>query len=278
MQIVSHRLHTPEGEPIPFVATPNQGGSLTPRYLVMHYTAGTGAKASINWLANSAARASAHLVIGLDGTVTQLVPFDRVAWHAGPSRWDGLSGLNAHSIGIELDNAGRLERKGGRWCAWFGTALPDEEVMVGTHKHESRECGWHLYPAVQLDAALRVAEALVAAYELRDVVGHEDISPGRKTDPGPAFPMGSFRAHLLGRAEDALPVFRTRTALNIRIGPGTGNECLQGSPLPAGTRLEVLEEKGDWRFVNVMESGGTDSGTQGDVQGWVHGGFVERVS
>ncbi len=273
MRILRHRLHAKEGEPASFIRSPNTGGQLDPKYLVIHFTAGRSAEGSVNWLTNPDARASAHLVIGRDGAVTQLVPFDRVAWHAGPSQWDGLVGMNQHSIGIELDNAGRLERKGGKWAAWFGTTYPDEELMVAAHKHETHECGWHLFPPAQLDATLEVCASLVKKYELRDVVGHDDISPGRKCDPGPAFPLESFRSRLFGRSEDHLPQFRTRTALNIRLGPGTEHDRLPQSPLSPGTRLEVLDEDGAWRFATVLDS--DEEGAE--VQGWVHSKFVERI-
>ena len=273
MKIHEHRLLGAESDAIRSVPSPNLGGDLDPRYIVIHYTAGPSAESSVNWLANPAARASAHLVIGRDGSIVQLIPFDRVAWHAGPSRWEGLVGLNRHAIGIELDNAGRLERKGGTWCAWFGAPYQEEDLMVAKHKHEARECGWHLYTPPQLETALAVCRMLVGQYPVRDVVGHDDISPGRKWDPGPAFPMGSFRAHLFGRAEDRLPSFRTRTALNIRTGPGTQHERLPESPLAPDTRLEVLDEARDWRFVNVV--GTPDPGA--DVEGWVHGAFIERI-
>ncbi|TVR64816.1 MAG: N-acetylmuramoyl-L-alanine amidase [Gemmatimonadales bacterium] len=272
MQVQDHRLVLDNGDPVRFEASPNQGGALKPRFLVMHYTAGRDAESSIRWLTRSDARASAHLVIARDGAITQLVPFDRVAWHAGPSRWQGVSGLNHHSIGIELDNAGLLERKGERWCAWFGTAYPAEEVMEAPLRGSSRICGWHLYTPEQLDVALEASRAIIHAYGLRELLGHDDISPGRKFDPGPAFPMGSFRAKLFGRAEDEAPTYATTVNLNIRRGPGTHHDRLDVSPLPKGTPLEVLREDGSWRQVNVR---GEVQG-QRDIQGWVHGDYIRR--
>ncbi|TVP51129.1 MAG: N-acetylmuramoyl-L-alanine amidase [Gemmatimonadales bacterium] len=274
MNIQEHRLRSDNGSPIAFRESPNVGGALDPSYLVVHFTAGANAESSVKWLTNKTARASAHVVIARDGTVTQLVPFDRVAWHAGASRWNGLTGLNRHSIGIELDNAGRLTRQGGRWRAWFGGNVPDDEVMEATHKNETEACGWHLYTPEQVEATLEVSRGILGAYpRIRDVLGHDDISPGRKTDPGPAFPLGSLRGHLFGRAEDRAPAFETITALNIRRGPGTQHESLPVSPLPNGTRLDVLREQGSWRFVDVV---GTVGG-EGDIQGWVHGRYVKPV-
>ena len=130
MQVKRGFLHDDAGAQVPFVRSPNQGGALTPRYLIMHYTAGASAESSIRHLTKSGAGASAHLVIGRDGAVTQLVAFNKVAWHAGASRWQGLTGLNKRSIGIELDNAGPLEDGSGVWRSWFKRVYPDEEVVV----------------------------------------------------------------------------------------------------------------------------------------------------
>lgn len=207
MKLIQHRLQQDDGTAIDFRQSNNHGGKLRPKFLVMHYTAGRSADASARWLCNPIAKASAHVVIGRDGTVIQLVPFDIVAWHAGASSWkDGtrkLVGMNKHSIGIELDNPGKLVRQGAGFRSLsLGTEYSESEVIVATHKHQSAPAGWHVYPTAQLEAAFEVASLLVQHYALKDVLGHEDIAPHRKSDPGPAFPMDSFRTRLFGRAED----------------------------------------------------------------------------
>lgn len=271
MDIRNHRLHKEDGSAVEFVRSPNSGGRLEPQYLVMHFTAGGSARSSINWLTSSRSKASAHLVIARDGAIAQLVPFNRVAWHAGISRWEGLVGMNAHSIGIELDNAGQLVRQAGTWRAWFGTEYPESEVVEAVHKNETESKGWHAYTEPQIAAATVAAQAIVAKYRLKDVVGHDDIAPDRKTDPGPAFPMNSFRAAVMGRAEEAL-LFETITHLNIRSGPGTTFDKLDASPLAPGTRLRLNEEVGEWRDVDMLDAGGTAI-----LSGWVHGAYIRRI-
>lgn len=277
MKIVKHRLVKDNGTPYPFVSTPNVGGKVDPRYLVMHYTAGRSARESIDFLATKAAKASAHVVIGRDGAITQMVPFDRVAWHAGKSQWEGISGLNSHSLGIELDNAGLMKRtSSGKWLAWFGATYPESEVAEAMHKNEKDEGvvrGWHEYTPKQLEAALELAALLVSTYGIRDVIGHDDISPGRKQDPGPVFPMASFRSKVMGRKDDQPDVFVVGEVLNIRQGPGSSFPLLPGGPLPAGTRVDVLEENGSWRRVDVLDTVGGAM----DLQGWVHGRFLSRA-
>ena len=237
----------------------------------MHYTAGRSAASSINWLTNADAKASAHLVIGRDGSITQLVPFNRIAWHAGTSRWEGLTGMNSHSIGIELDNAGILTRQGGKWKAWFGGEYVDEDVVEAVHKHESQMRGWHGYTEDQIGSTLEVGRLLVKHYKLKDVIGHDDIAPGRKQDPGPAFPIESFRAAVLGRRETDSELYRTIAHLNIRSGPGQTFDKLRDQALPPDTRLALNRREGEWCLVDVLDEQGAP-----DLSGWVHGDYIRR--
>jgi N-acetylmuramoyl-L-alanine amidase len=203
-----HRLvaESDQDRPVVFHASPNHGAELVrPSLLVMHYTAGRSAQSAATWLCSPHAGASAHLIIGKAGDLIQLVPFNLVAWHAGKSSWQGREAVNKFSIGIELDNPGRIVRKEDHWRSLaLGTDYPAGEGVILTHKAEHAPCGWHVYPPEQLDVAFEVASLLVRTYGLTNVVGHEDVAPGRKSDPGPAFAMDSFRSKLFGRTDDAI--------------------------------------------------------------------------
>ena len=183
---------------LPLRPSPNQGGTLVPRFLMIHYTASHGFEETLDWFLDPDARASAHFLVGRDGRIVQLVGLDRRAWHAGDSDWQGLMGLNAYAVGIELVNAGRLRAASEGWVSWAGRRVPDEEVGVATHKHGGPEAGWQDYTEAQLDAVLDLCLALHAALPLEDVLGHDDVAPGRKQDPGPLFPMAALRARLFG--------------------------------------------------------------------------------
>jgi N-acetylmuramoyl-L-alanine amidase len=274
VKIVRHRLRDDDGDEISFRGSPNQSAGLEPEFLVMHYTAGSSAESSIDWLTNPAARASAHVVVGRDGSVTQLVPFNRRAWHAGLSQWENRTGLNRWSLGIELDNMGALERHVDGWYSAWGSPVDDSEVMEATHRNGGLLRGWHTFSPEQLHAAAEVANLLVRQYGLRDVVGHDEIAPARKTDPGPAFPMESFRARVIGRGGDSEAArAQTTTALHIRIGPGTQFPKLESSPLSAGTKVQVLDSEAAWRHVLVLDVVAGDM----DVEGWVHGRYLDAM-
>lgn len=274
MKILNHRLCDDENQAYPFVASPNysRGKTLTPDYIVIHYTAGSSAEASIRWLCNTKAKASAHVVIGRDGEITQLVNFNKVAWHAGRSAWDDKTNLNGYSIGIELDNAGILHQQGNSWATWFGRTMADDEVLVATHRNRSNEAGWHTYTEAQIEACRDLCSALVDKYPIKEILGHEDISPQRKTDPGPAFPLGNIQSMVMGRAEDDenLPIKNTTTVLNIRSGPGTHFAKLEEGPLPAETSVLVLDKVNNWHFVEVLD----DVNGNADIEGWVHGAYL----
>lgn len=272
MQIRRHRLLLDDAAPVRYVESPNRGGALTPRFLVIHYTAGSSFEGSLSHMTRRASKASAHLLIGRDGAIAQMVPFNRVAWHAGVSRWQGLNGLNRHSIGIELDNAGPLDRQGDQWRAWFGRDYPRDQVSVARHKNGSRRRGWQTYSEAQIAAALEAATAICRHYGLADVLGHEDIAPERKTDPGPAFPMESFRAAVLGRPDGDPQRFETITRLNIRDRPGLDGAKLPEAPLAKGTALSLLSQRGKWAYVEVPDDSDLPAAT-----GWVHSDYIRSL-
>jgi len=201
MKVNNHLLFDDQGVQVNFQKSPNQSAGISQLYLVIHYTAGPTLDGAVSWFLNPAAEASAHLVIGRDGKIVQMVACNRRAWHAGKSKWGELEGLNQYSIGIELVNAGKLrQRADGKWINWAGNVIPDDEVTLAKHKHEEGQNGWHEYTEAQIDTALKAASALHATLRFTDILGHDDISPGRKADPGPLFPMGSFKSRILGRA------------------------------------------------------------------------------
>lgn len=265
MEIRNHLLYASSGISFSYSQTPNRNGLYDPKYLVLHYTAATTMASTINWFQYPHAQASAHLLVGRDGAVHQFAPFNVVTWHAGRSSWRGLSGLNRHAIGIEMVNGGRLVQKGGQWfCPIDKRPVPAEDVLMAVHKNEGRTAAWHEYTEPQLEVCLEIASLLVSTYNLQDVLGHDDISPLRKSDPGPAFPMSSFRARAMGRRDETLDEYVTATNLNIRSGPGAGYALLS-EPLPAGTRVLSLKQEGNWAFVEVLDV----VHGQMDLEGWV---------
>ncbi|HVL02206.1 MAG TPA: N-acetylmuramoyl-L-alanine amidase [Dongiaceae bacterium] len=257
----------------PFKASPNHGAAFAsgmPDAIIMHFTGGSSAASAINWLCDPQAKASAHVVIGRDGIITQLVPFDTVAWHAGASSHGGRSGYNKLSIGIELDNPGRLKRtEGGGYVSAFGKQYPPDQVIAAVHRNERSESFWLAYTEEQISAAFALCGALCASYPVWEILGHEEIAPGRKDDPGPAFPLDRLRQRLINRGRDedtgfnrkpdggidpAMPAlgkgYVTASSLNFRAEPRANADTI-APPLPRGTIVDVLDQKAGWHQVRV---------------------------
>jgi len=126
--------------------------------LVLHYTGMQDAASAITRLTDAQAKVSSHYLVAEDGQLLRLVPEERRAWHAGKSRWRGISDVNSASIGIELVNPGH-------------------------------EFGYRPFPAAQMDALVPLIADIVARHgiEPANVVGHSDVAPARKRDPGELF-------------------------------------------------------------------------------------------
>jgi len=139
--------------------SPNFDDRRTPiSMIVLHYTGMQSAQAALDWLANPASKVSAHYVVAEDGQLVRMVAEDKRAWHAGRSEWRGMMDINSASIGIEIVNPGH-------------------------------EFGYRPFPEAQMAAV----EALVGDIAQRHailramIVGHSDVAPARKTDPGELF-------------------------------------------------------------------------------------------
>jgi N-acetylmuramoyl-L-alanine amidase len=126
--------------------------------LVLHYTGMQDAAAAIARLSDPDAKVSCHYLIAEDGQVVRMVPEERRAWHAGKSHWRGITDVNSASIGIELVNPGH-------------------------------EFGYRPFPKAQMDALIPLINEITARHmiEPANVVGHSDVAPARKQDPGELF-------------------------------------------------------------------------------------------
>lgn len=132
---------------------------IKPSLIVLHYTGMQTAEAALARLTDADSKVSAHYTVDEDGKVYRHVEEDRRAWHAGYSFWRGESDINAHSIGIEIVNPGR-------------------------------EWGYRAFPDAQIRAVTSLCKVIMERHgiEDEDVLGHSDVAPARKDDPGELFP------------------------------------------------------------------------------------------
>lgn len=127
--------------------------------IIIHYTDMPSADEALAWLCHPTSQVSAHYLIDEAGKAYQLVQDEKRAWHAGESYWQGCTDMNSCSLGIELANPG--------------------------HSH-----GYQPFPEAQIDSFLRLCEQLCRRWDIpkNRILGHSDIAPRRKQDPGHLFP------------------------------------------------------------------------------------------
>ncbi|MEP1230998.1 MAG: N-acetylmuramoyl-L-alanine amidase, partial [Litorimonas sp.] len=140
--------------------------------LILHYTGMENAKLALERMRDSAAKVSAHYMVDENGQVSQLVDEDKRAWHAGLSEWQGESNVNSASIGIEIVNGG--------------------------HDFLDENNELPLYPDVQINAVIALSKSIMARHGPLTILGHSDVAPDRKIDPGEHFPWAGLAAAGLG--------------------------------------------------------------------------------
>ena len=244
-EVRNHRLFI-DGRPVPFVPSPHVGGRIEPTGVLYHYTADRlDPYDSVRWFQDSKSKVSAHFIVGRDGTIVQMVDLDRAAWHAGESSWQGRSGCNGFMHGIEVDNPGRLTVRGDKAYAWFGEAFPLDDCVRTDAGSRFGTGAWLPYTAAQLAAVEGITRALAAAYPgITSGAGHCDVSPGRKEDPGPLFPLDRMLRAIGGRyvpGRDLVAGLQDRLdALGYPVGDVDG---IVGARTRAATRA-FQEENG----------------------------------
>ena len=145
--------------PIPAPSPNFDARTRPPDMLVLHYTGMPTGEAALARLCDPAARVSAHYLVEEDGRVFALVPEERRAWHAGKSFWRGERDVNGASIGVEIVNPGH-------------------------------EWGYRPFPAAQIEAVIQLVADIRSRWTVPDerILGHSDVAPDRKEDPGELFP------------------------------------------------------------------------------------------
>lgn len=176
-----------------FKPSPNHGERVagrSPDMLLLHYTGMPTAEEALQRLCDPAAQVSSHYVVTEDGAIVQLVPEDRRAHHAGISSWAGETDINSCSIGVEIVNPGHA-----------GGLLP--------------------YPDPQIDSVIALSRAILAHWAIPAdrVLGHSDVAPARKEDPGELFPWGRLYNDGVGHWVEPAPIVD-----GVRIGPGTAGD------------------------------------------------------
>jgi len=298
-KITDHKLvHHANSRPVSFAKTPNQSGGFRPEGIVVHDTAGRlRPGSSVSWMQNPRAKASAHLVIERDGTVVQMVDFNRRAWHAGKSKFRGRKNVNAFAFGIEIVNPGKMTPRDNDTVgvAWYGEKFndldyrgPSDPAQHDLQRMRTAEHGdamWMHYTPEQIDAVILVCSALVDEYECEWITTHWHISPGRKVDTNPLFPLESVRSRVFGREEDAVTTApgpkgpevsfgdaEVITATNMRRWPSYADNIIE--VLPKLSRVDVIRS-GHFPTGDCQVSEKWHLCDTGKNEGWVNAMLVD---
>lgn len=186
------------------------------QFIVLHYTS-SGLERSLEILKGDGV-SSHYLINESPATIYRLVDEDRRAWHAGDSQWKGRTWLNSSSIGIELVNRGYIEGEHGRL--------------------------WYPYSDEQIDALIVLLKDIMHRHGLKPgaIIGHSDIAPQRKVDPGPLFPWKRLADAGLLPWPDAAVVARQRSLYALQLPDVAWFQAqlaAQGYKLPEHGELDV---------------------------------------
>ena len=159
---------------IKLLNSPNYSRNTRPKktikFVIIHYTGMQSEIESINRLINKNSKVSCHYLINRKGTIMQMVKENKIAWHAGVSKWKNIKNLNKNSIGIELVNKGHF-------------------------------FGYENYSNLQINSLIKLCSKLKKKYKIHkeNFLGHSDIAPNRKIDPGEKFPWKRLSNYKLGK-------------------------------------------------------------------------------
>lgn len=213
--------------------------------LVLHYTGMETGAAALDRMCDPAAEVSAHYMIWESGEIVQLVDETARAWHAGVSSWQGQTDLNSRSIGIEIVNGG--------------------------HDWPAPDGGLPAYPEGQISAVIGLCQAILSRWNIPQtrIVGHSDIAPGRKEDPGEHFPWQQL-------AEAGIGLVPKSVQMPAEAEPGLIGRGL--GPTDSGTAVERLQTDLARIGYACTPSGAYDAETTSVIRAFQRRWVQDRVS
>jgi N-acetylmuramoyl-L-alanine amidase len=204
MRVVDHWLETEPADSVQLqrLLESDRGGPIVPEAIIVHYSVTANLQGTVQAL-KARDYVSCHLAI--DGyregersvlQCAQMVPFNRRAYHAGESSWNGRPALNGWAIGIEVSNPGPLLLRNGQLFTTWGSRWVGDSVAAthasGLAPHEWNH--WAPFTDEEIELLIQLCATLRAAYPtIREVLGHDQVAPGRKFDPGPCVNLDVIR-------------------------------------------------------------------------------------
>lgn len=241
-----------------FINSPNywKGRKKPCSVLVYHYTAGGSANSCVKYFQKKDG-VSAHFVIDRDGRIIQMVNLSDRSWHAGVSTWKEEKNVNLFSVGIEICNWGILEKKDKKYFCWPNSY--NLQYSGETPFKDNIGRYWEKYPEEQINSVVKITKFILETFpqiSLDNIVGHEHISPGRKTDPGPAFPWDRVKSEITKDIEPIKKeVTKTKKSNEKIISKQTEVENIDDEKLMEQLKDRSTDRKGyRYEIVEILSS------------------------
>lgn len=257
-----------------------------PKFVVIHYTAGSSFDADVRILSSASAQVSCHLVLSPEGEWAQVGDFKDILWHAGKSSWKNYKSLNSYSVGVEVtcpgwvkfshktDGISYYTHSVGGAARWNDK---DDTIVQARHKNGGPVYFWVQFSAAQMIALRGAVPAIMAHYDMDECIGHDMIAPTRKIDPGPCLPDGFYDfvngtkttvatiTKPTASTNDSYKVANTRgTGLNMRKWPSSESAIIKS--MPESTEVKYIRSKEEWYLVN-----------DGITEGWVSSRYLTKI-
>jgi len=187
-------------------------GTLSPSYLVLHYTMGGSVSGSISHLNSKGFGYNA--VIDRNGDIYQTAPFNRIVRHAGASNWRGWDNLNSFSIGVCFANYGPCYKKNSKFVNSYDGEMDPASVAAGSHYNGAKKYQsiyWEKYTNEQVSSGKKLLKSIIDTYQIRDIVRHDDVAIARKIDTGPALDLAPFHNLMGDRSSEKIYKFAVVT-------------------------------------------------------------------
>ncbi len=195
----------------------------------------------------------AHVLINRDGLVSQFIPFNEKADQPLDGSWDGMKDLASRSVIVMFENYGRLEKNGDHFIASCGSKVDTSDVFTGIHQNEESLSYWQKFTESQVLVAEKIIRCLTSTYQVKYILGYEEVSPGLQTDPGPAFPLEIMRRKIMKETivDQSEELSVINIAQQVDLSSIINNQHIEDGEKKDAKIVNIRRKSGGWYKVNI---------------------------
>ncbi|MEL7145833.1 MAG: N-acetylmuramoyl-L-alanine amidase [Bacteroidota bacterium] len=194
-----------------------------------------------------------HVLIDRDGLVTQFIPFNEQIPVAIAGSWEGIKNLASRSIILTFVNHGRLQKQGENFVSTEEVSVEKTDVFTGIHQNEESLSYWQKFTDSQVTIAEKIIRCLTSAYQVKYILGYEEVCPGLQTDPGPAFPLEIMRRKVIKDQVNELSntLNYKNVADQLDLGTVLRDDVLALKAERDAKIINIRRKNGGWYKVNI---------------------------